>query len=234
MSSFVRWAGAVVTVVAVGGVCSTLFARPADLSWEQAFPVAAAKSDVYADARFEGSDGQRHRLQLWRHGTLFLHRRTDAALDLYLEKADDHADYRYRLFDHQRRMLIEVNRAHLYRIGVFSDWFGLAHVLDRPKAAFQVHAATPLSDEHRSDCVWRVLLREGERDGAGTRICWSEEWGLPLVIRTPAGKGKWSDRFVVERTVADGLPAEALVVPPLPDGYATFDAGSEIAPQAGD
>jgi len=229
-----RWAAAVVTFVATGGIFTAAAARPADLSWNEAFPVEASKPEVYLDARFLGSDGTLHRLQSWRRGIEFLHRRTDDSLDLYLESADGQSDYRYRLFDHQRRVSIGANRGHLYRIGVFSDWFGLAHVVDRPKTRFTVRAVPALSDEARRDCAWRLLVRETPSGPDRSRICWSASWGLPLAIRVSGPKGTWVDRFVVKRLDDRVISPEDLSVPATPDGYAFFDAGKEIAPESGD
>ena len=232
-----RWAAFCALGMATAWSCPSLFARPADpaaLSWEQAFPVDVAKREVYLDAHFVGLDGTSHRLQVWRRGTAFLHRRTDDKLDLYVQRADDQADYSYRLFDHDRRVMIGVTRNRLYRIGVFSDWFGLAHILDRPKVRFSVRAVQPLPGEQRPGCTWRLLVREsgGVRDE--TRVCWSVEWGLPLVIRTPGRGHSWVSRFTVDRVDDRAILADDLVLPAKPDGYAFFDAGKEIAPEASD
>ncbi len=229
-----RWAAVAVTFVAMGGIDSAVSARPADLSWEDAFPIDHAKSEVHLDAHFVGSDGLPHRLQLWRRGRERLHRRTDDALDLYLEKADGQADYRYRLVDHRRKLSIDVNRVHLYRIGVFSDWFGLAHVLDRPKTAFSVRTVAALAGERRPDCVWRLLVRETPKGADRSRICWSSAWGVPLVIRTASRDGGWIDRLVVDSVDGEPIAAGTVDLPARPPGYASFDAGKEIAPEAGD
>lgn len=249
MRSSVHWAAGIAIIVAMGGISRTISARPADraperaanlspaLSWEDAFPVAAAQPAVYLDAHFVGSDGAPHRLQVWRRGTAFLHRRTDDALDLYLEKADGQADYRYRLFDHRRRVALAVKRGQLYRIGVFSDWFGLAHVVERPKTPFTVRAVPALPDEHRRDCSWRLLVRNTPGDATRTersRVCWSSAWGVPLVIRSPGAKGVWEDRFVADQVDARVPAGEATTLPDTPEGYAFFDAGKEIAPEVGD
>jgi hypothetical protein len=228
--------GLVAGVVAVLGVCPPLGAgQTTMLSWEEAFPVQAAKDeDVYLDAHFVGSDGTRHRLQVWRRGTDFLHRRTDEALDLYLEKANADADYSYRLFDHQRRLEIAVNRSHLYRIGVFSDWFGLAHIVDRPKTQFTVRAAQPLAGERRSDCSWRLLVRGSGSSSDRSRICWSSKWGVPLVIRGQSANGQWTDQLTVERVGDKAIASDGFALPTKSEGYAYFDAGKEIAPEAGD
>jgi hypothetical protein len=213
-------------------------ADQAALDWEAAFPVESAARDVYVEAHYLGSDGVAHRLQLWRHGTEFLHRRTDEALDLYLSQAGSRGDYAYRLIDHRRRLSMDVKRNQLYRIGVFSDWFGLAHVLDRPKSEYVVRAVSPLSEEvskdrrsarqARMDCSWRLLVSGGKESPQRSRICWSAQWGVPLAIRTRGSKGEWIERFVVDQAHGITTSATDAALPPFPEGYAHFDAGKEI------
>jgi len=226
-----RW-GQVLVLALASASGGTAFAEPAALDWEAAFPVESAARDIHLDAHFLGSDGAAHRLQLWRHGSEFLHRRTDDILDLFLRQAGKKGDYTYRLIDHRRRMSMEVSRNQLYRIGVFSDWFGLAHVLDRPKAEFAVHAVAHLPSEKLKDCSWRLLVRGGKQAQDQTRICWSAKWGLPMSIRVRAAKGEWVEQFSADR-VRESFPGE-VTLPPVPDGYASFDAGNEIDPKQGD
>jgi hypothetical protein len=257
MTLKLRW-GRVIAWFLACAYCRTALAEPASLDWEAAFPVESAVRDVYLDAHFVGSDGAAHRLQLWRHGSEFLHRRTDAALDLYLHQAERKGDYAYRLIDHRRRVAMDVSRNQLYRIGVFSDWFGLAHVLDRPKSEFVVRAVAPLQKERRTDelsrnwivrlepsqrlgsrwgqkpCSWRLLVRGGKQSQDQTRICWSAKWGLPVSIRGRGAKGDWIEQFGVDRVEEISPSVDGLALPPLPDGYASFDAGNEIDPKQGD
>jgi hypothetical protein len=204
------------------------------LTWEEAFPIASATADVHVEARFQGSDGMSHRLSLWRHGTAFLHRRTDEALDLYVRRTSPTSDYAYRLMDHRRRIAMDVRRNQLYRIGVFSDWFGLAHLIDRPKTAFAVQALPVSARERRQDCTWRLLVRGAGSSKDESRVCWSAAWGIPLSIRTKNSRGEWNERFTVERMEAIPASTDGPTVPSAPDGYASFDAGKEIDPHAGD
>ena len=230
-----RWFCGAMVAWTVAWTCSgDVFAESAALDWEAAFPVAGAAKDVHLDAHFVGSDGATHRLQLWRHGSEFLHRRTDEVLDLFLRQAGKKGDYAYRLVDHRRRVSMDVSRNQLYRIGVFSDWFGLAHVLDRPKTEFAVREVAPLPGERLPGCSWRLLVRGGKPAQDRTRICWSAKWGLPMAIRAGGAKGAWIDQFSVDRVEEISPSADGVALPPVPDGYASFDAGKEIDPKAGD
>jgi len=108
---------------------------------------------------------------------------------------------------------MDVRRTQLYRIGVFSDWFGLAHVVDRPKTQFTVRALSVSPQENRPDCTWRLLVRGAKGKGFEppdeSRICWS-----------PVDHGEAS-------SVSATLPS-------APEGYAIFNAGNEIDPKDGD
>jgi hypothetical protein len=204
------------------------------LTWDEAFPIASAANEVRIDAHFQGSDGMSHRLRLWRHGTSFLHRQTDEALDLYVRRASATANDAYRLIDHRRHITMDVRRDQLYRIGVFSDWFGLAYGIDRPKTPFTVRALSVSARERRQDCTWRLLVRSAKGSTDESRVCWSPAWGIPLAIRTKDAKGGWSERFTVERVEAIAPSTDGPAIPSAPDGYASFDAGNEIDPQSGD
>jgi hypothetical protein len=228
-----RW-GLVIAWALECTVGRTALAEQSTLDWEAAFPVESAAKDVYLDAHFIGSDGTAHRLRLWRHGSEFLHRRTDDLLDLYLRQTGNRGDYAYRLIDHRRRMSMDVSRNQLYRIGVFSDWFGLAHVLDRPKTEFVVREVAPLSKDRLKDCSWRLLVRGVKQSQDHTRVCWSAKWGLPMAIRIRGAKGEWSEQFSADRVEEISPAVDGLAMPSVPDGYASFDAGNEIDPKEGD
>jgi hypothetical protein len=229
-----RW-GQVIAWALACALGKTVLAEPAALDWEAAFPVDSAARHIYLDAHFVGSDGEAHRLQLWRHGGEFLHRRTDASLDLYLRQVGERkGDYAYRLIDHRRRVSMDVSRHQLYRIGVFSDWFGLAHVLDRPKTVFMVRAVSPLPKERPKDCTWRLLVRGDKASQDHVRICWSAKWGLPMSIRVQGQKGEWLEQFGMDEVKELSPSVEEVGLPSVPKGYASFNAGDEIEPKQGD
>jgi hypothetical protein len=254
--------GGRLSVAALGGLCALATAgragrtraddtRPkaASLTWERAFPVDAEAQQVHFVASFAGKDGGRHTLEVWRRGEAFLRRTTDGQLDMYVvARRGRSGDYDYRLFDHRRHVVTDVERANLYRIGVFSDWFGLAHVVEHPKVAFDLTPADPPGrgrgvSAPRLDCLWREL-RLGPRSGQSqsgaepsrARICWSARLGAPMVIAEPTGKDEWNERFVIERVE----PASATAgrgpetVPATPAGWSRIDANREIDPTAGD
>ena len=234
-------------ILVLGGWASppAIPAGPA-LTWERAFPVDRAAADVHLSATFTGVDGRPHRLELWRHGTSFLHRRTDDALDLFVVARPAGSEYRYRFFDQRRHLVTDVRRDNLYRIGVYSDWFGLAHVVDRPKATFEVRAiADPHPASPRRDCVWRGLATSGSGSPAAAappvwprtmtaRICWSARWAIPLAIEQQDPSGRWVEKLAVSVVEKARFRPDGVTLPDPPPAWGYVDADHEIAPQAGD
>ncbi len=212
-------------------------AKGSPLHWQSAFPVrSSAAGDVYFSARYFQPASGWHDLAVWRHGNDFLHRKTDGRLDLYVVSGHKGAtSYRYRLFDRGRHVVIDVDHANLYRIGLFFDWFGLAHVVDRPKQAYSLTRTAARADEPECGCSWVLLeRRQGKTASSASRICWSAAWGIPLRIRDKTAAGAWHDSFVVKsvRPVVRGTVAWQ--IPPTPAGWTRFDANQEINPSQGD
>jgi hypothetical protein len=82
--------------------------------------------------------------------------------------------------------------------------------------------------------LWRLLVRGGKGAAEQSRICWSPQWGLPLAIRSLGLNGEWIERFRVDRIEGISPTVDGLAIPPLPEDYVAFDAGSEIDPKEGD
>jgi len=209
---------------------TTLAAQAASipsLSWARAFPVNQAPIDVHFIARYADAQGQPHRLEAWRHGDDFLHRKTDAALNLYLVGADSQA--RYRLIDHRRHLSVDVTRVNLYRIGAFSSAFGLAHVLDPSLTPYRIEPATVATQvaSRLGGCRWRRLHNDAAK--SDTLVCWSSHWGLPLSILDTT-----THRPVFEITAVDAKPLKSTerTLPPPQPGYARVDADDDIDPRA--
>ena len=207
------------------------------LSWERAFAAATPERDVHLTARFTGSDGKEHRLEVWRHGDTFLRRRTDEALDLYVvahRGTPGESDLRF--FDHRRHVVTTVRRSNLYRIGVFSDWYGLAHLLERPRGQFEVRVGATPPGRERRDCVWRELIAAASADLSATRarICWSQRWAVPLLIERLSPDRAWVVQLAVDTVEGARLSSRDLVVPPPPPRYGVVDANGEIDPRVED
>jgi hypothetical protein len=55
-----------------------------------------------------------------------------------------------------------------------------------------------------------------------------------MAIRVRGAKGEWIEQFGADQIEEISPSADGLVLPPVPDGYASFDAGKEIDPKEGD
>jgi len=211
-----------------GGLCllcaATVRAEDVRPEWEAAFPTRAAPQQVHFRAVYRDDFGGTHRLEVWRQADLRLRRRTDEAIDLYVEKSAS-GEYLYRLIDHDRKILIHADRTALYRIGVFSDWIGLAHVLNIPRGGYRVTEAARQSPASlRGECVWKRL--ELVMPALSTsEICWSSRWGLPLEIGTQSEQDGWESRFAVQQVGSFAPGPEIFAV--AREGLVEIDAGPD-------
>jgi hypothetical protein len=203
---------------------ATVRAEDVRSEWETAFPIRAAPPQVHFRAVYRDDVGGAHELEVWRQSDLRLRRSTDAAIELYVEKSAS-GEYEYRLIDHRRKLLVHADRTALYRIGIFSDWLGLAHVLDIPRGEYRVTQAARQSPASlRGECVWKRL--ELRMPGSSTReICWSARWGLPLEIATASERDGWNSRFSIQEVGTFAPGPEIFAV--TREGLVEIDAGSD-------
>lgn len=223
----VRTAGA--ALLGAAALAAAAPRAPQPLRWEEAFPVAAAPEGVHFSARYRDGRGAAHRLEVWRSGAGVLHRRTDGRIDLYARRSA--GELRFRLVDTRRRIVADVSRTNLYRIGVFADADGLAHVLERPRGAYRVETASAPAGLHpAAACRWYALLRSTAQR-ARTLVCWSDAWALPMLIASADGPPQ--EVFRVLGVDRQGDPAAAAkALPAVPPGYAMVDVDEEIDPSA--
>jgi hypothetical protein len=196
---------AVVIACLLGG---TICAGAVQDAWESSFPVAALTDrNVYFAARYFDSTGTEHRQDVWREGSRRLRRTTDGKLDLLIER-DSAGEYQYRLADRTRGMIILADRTSLYRAGIFADWKSAAHALREPGGAYRVVAeGGPSAQVAVGPCSWSELML-GTALAPSSRVCWSQEWGLPFAIQSDS-EGVWTTRFsVVEVRIFD--PSDAV------------------------
>jgi hypothetical protein len=156
--------------------------------WQAAFPIAAAPAHVHFHARYLDGRGAPHTLEVWRDGEQRLLRKSDAAIDLYAEQKVG-GEIEFHIVDHSRGIVIRANRAALYRVGHFSGWLGLAHVLDVPHGDYMVTAlAAPPEMKSGGPCHWyRLEVIVPARKVSD--VCWSANWGLPAEIKAVDADG---------------------------------------------
>jgi hypothetical protein len=224
--------------VALAAWLISLQAQAADapLTWEKAFPLRGqAMGDVYYAAKYFEPRSGWHELEVWRHNQSFLHRQTDGKLDIYVTTLPGGpAAYNYEVFDQQRHLVIDVDQTNLYRLGIFLDWFGLAHIVDRPKGSFSLTRTAPRADEPQAGCQWVTIEQRNAKAVAKSRVCWSSEWGVPLRIRNNTEGDAWEDRFVLGTVRAVAPGTVVWKTPPPPANWGHYDADSAIDKSQGD
>ncbi|UAJ09540.1 hypothetical protein [Polymorphobacter megasporae] len=161
-----------------------------------------------------------HHLEVWRDRDKQLKRVTDGLVETYVAHAADGIDFRMIIVDNRKRIVTTIDRANLYRLGNFTDWFDLGHGLRHPKGAYMLGPGKAPAGAPKpfAACRWYDLV-EGQRT---TRICWSTEYHLPLVI-APGGGAIW--RVTSIDTV---VPKTAFRI--VDKGYVRMNANRDIEP----
>ena len=126
--------------------------------------------------------GATHRLEVWRDGDRRIKRVTDGTIASFATRGGDEAGYALVVLDRKQRISTRIDRANLYRIGQFTDWFDLGHGLRHPKTTYsltsgQAPRAAPRPIE---PCAWYDLA-QGRHT---THVCWSAAEHLPLLLVT--------------------------------------------------
>ena len=197
------------------------------LSWEGAFSTDRTPPQLYYKAIYWDGKAGPHEMESWRKGNDRLRRYTDHRLDLHVERGDD-GEYRYRLADLERKIVVNVERRNLYRIGVFSDWDGLAHVLTRPKGDYSiVKIAHGASKPGHTPCTWFRLEKKGET--GSSEICWSDRLAIPLRIDRIGEDGRRSPSWRVVRASRRDIPAPTFQL--AQTGLFQVDANTDIDPR---
>jgi hypothetical protein len=199
-----------------------LQAETLSLEWGKVFTTNSAPGNVYFRARYLDQAGKSHVLQVWRQADLHLRRKTDDRLDLYLDK-DASGKYDYRLVDYSRQVVISTDRANLYRMGILSDWFGLAHVLNSPGGNYTITPRREAQTGADGKCIWYQL--DIASPGSSSRICWSNQWGLPLAIRAKTNGDEWRTLFNIEE-IRTFYPASGTFDVPA-NGFLQIDAKAD-------
>ncbi|MHB1591828.1 MAG: hypothetical protein ACYCTW_09885 [Sulfuricella sp.] len=176
-------------------------------------PVALHYKASYQDTR------GKHELEVWRDGQKRLRRRTDSALDLYVNLERD-GDLKVAVLDHARRVRTDVSRSSLYQLGQFSDWFTLAHSFGKPLRPYTLRllASPPTSEAPLTSCRWYQLDAEPQHSA----ICWSQTYRLPVLIADAKGEVRWRLTWVDKNTPA------ATVFKIADKGYFQVDADRDI------
>lgn len=202
-------------VGAGGADAAALTGTPA--AWSAAFPATGGARPLHLQASFPGTDGQAHVLEFWRNPAGRMVRRTDGRVELRLTPAADGEDA-YQLRDIQKRVVYDVHRVNLFRIGVFTDRWSAQHLLDQPKGVYTLTTGK-VQNTALGACTW---VRVTPVQGPTLDVCWSAINGIPLLERSG---GREVLRVKALQNAGVTLPTAA-----LPEGWQEFNADEDIAP----
>lgn len=171
------------------------------MTWDEAFGQdnPGDMPAIHARGHYQRA-GVAHPIELWRDGRGRLRRRTDDAIDLYVEPGREEGENVYSLLDWRRMRAVRVSEPNLARIGVFTTYEELATWLSRPPGASRVvaldgRASTPTAVA----CTWfRVEL---ERRGAFD-VCWSRAHRIAVEIEGSTAAPERASRLELEMVEA--------------------------------
>jgi hypothetical protein len=189
------------------------------LRFERAFSDEGEPAALHYAVRYTVGD-QPHLLEVWRDGEGRLRRRTDDTIDTFVQRPAAGGEFTMTIVDNAKRLSTRIDRANLYRLGNFTDWFDLAHGLRHPLTGYLLRkveapggAPAPIVD-----CRWYSLVQAGH----STQVCWSDRDRLPLVIMDGSGHSRW----VVTSIESDPLPAHIFEIHDI--GFVHNDANQDI------
>ena len=217
-----RWAprsAQVLLATAIVAASAPAFAR-ASLDFDSTFNAAGEPEHLHFRAGYL-LNGAAHTVEAWRERDARLKRRTDDAIETFVFKEAAGPEWRMVVLDLKRRIRTDADRASLYRIGQFTDWFGLAHGLARPTAGYRLQASSaPVGrvDKPAAACRWYRLTQSHN----ASHICWSRTLRLPMLITGGDGTVQW------RITQADSKPADPAVFRVHDTGFVRNDAAADI------
>jgi hypothetical protein len=179
-----------VLLVLSAGAAVPLAEADASLDFDRTFNDVHEPPTSHYIATYRLADGE-HRLEVWRDRSLHLRRRTDDAIETYVDRPVGDTEWSMVVLDLRRRIRTDIDRTSLFRIGHFPDWFSMAHSLSRPAGPYRL-TEVPRREEPRlataAPCRW-YALSQGART---TRICWSVAQRAPLLIIDESDTRLWA------------------------------------------
>ena len=156
--------------------------------FEQIFNTKGEPKSLYYQATFTNQKGE-HQLEAWRQGQRFLKKRTDDEIETYVSHAEGDIEFKMSILDLKKKIHTRIDRTNLARIGNFTDWFDLTHVIKTPRGEYQLNAAKAPINEPKplETCTWYDLTAEGKT----SHICWSSKQHVPMLIVNLQNKVIW-------------------------------------------
>lgn len=198
-----------------------LQAHAAELRFEQAFDTSGGQAALHYQANYSAGS-TRHRVEVWRDGDRRVRRRTDDRIEIHASREAGSAEFEMSILDLEKRIHTTVSRSNLYRIGNFTDWFDLAHGLRHPRGAYRLGSiAAPVgAPAPLQSCSWFELAQ----DGQASRICWSAQEQVPMLVLSANGDAVWRITALDRQPITQ----EALAI--HDDGFLRNDANQDIEP----
>ncbi|MEA1084424.1 hypothetical protein SFC76_09135 [Sphingomonas sp. CD22] len=177
-----------------------LCAAPPSLDFATVFATTKEPRRLHYKVMYRTGDGI-HRVEIWRDGAVRLKRVTDGVVTTLIHHDPRAADFTMQVIDPRKHTSTRVDRASLYRIGNFTDWFDLAHGLRHPKGSYRLVARAPLSPMPKTPAACRWYdLKDANRT---TSICWDSANAVPLLIASGPGHPIWRVE-TIDRAKFDG------------------------------
>lgn len=198
-------------------------AEPRALTFEQAFDARGEPRSLHYRATYQAR-GAAHELEVWRDGQRRLKRETDRAVITFVTRKADSPEFQLTVLDLHRRMLTQIDRTNLYRVGDFTDWFDLSHGLRRPKGAYRLTAGAAPTQAPRAlrACRWFDLAQTFAGRDRVTHVCWDGADRLPVLILSSRGETLW------RVTTADRKPIPSRTFRIDARGYVRNNANEDI------
>jgi hypothetical protein len=213
-----------ITFACLGIALLCASSRPAQadgLRFEQAFDAGEGSGALHYQASYSAG-GAPHRVEVWRDGDLRVRRRTDDRIEVHATREAGSVEFAMSVLDLERRIHTSVSRGNLYRIGSFTDWFDLAHGLRHPRGAYTLTgiAAPAGAPAPLQPCSWFELAQNGQ----ASRICWSQQDRVPMLIVSGDGDVAW------RITALDHEPLVPGTFAIRDEGFLRNDANQDIEP----
>ncbi len=210
-----------VGVIAILGFASNSFAADDDgpLTFDKVFDVEGKPAASHYVADFLSRGGM-HKMEVWRDGDTQIKRVTDKALETYVTREAGSPEFEMTILDISRKIVTRIDRAGLYKVGNFTDWFDLAHGIKRPPGAYQlVKGRAPMAIPiPASPCTWYEMTQAG----VPLNICWDSKNKIPMFLVGEYSKIFW------QVTAVDQNPIPAGTFEVHDEGYVRNDVKQEM------
>jgi len=189
------------------------------LGFEVAFSEKGQPASQHFASTFR-ANGVAHKLEVWRLHDERLKRVTDGLLEVYVERKSGDPEFHMTVLDAKKRLMTQIDRSNLYRIGNFTDWFDLAHGIKHPKGEYQLARGKKPEGVHGAlgACDW-FDLTQGSKT---SHICWSARSKLPLLVSAQDGQVLW------QVTQLDEKPIDKKIFEIHDEGFVRNDANQDI------